>query len=66
MGHYYTAVLSSENNKEFTANAVRKGLKRLGVQNLFIETGSPWENVNNESNNEKLRDELLNGEIFTT
>jgi len=41
-------------------------LERLGVQTLFIEPGSPWENGYNESFNGKLRDELLNGEIFTT
>ena len=33
---------------------------------MFIEPGSPWENGYNESFNGKLRDELLNGEIFTT
>jgi transposase InsO family protein len=38
----------------------------LGVQTLFIQPGSPWENGYNESFNGKLRDELLNGEIFTT
>ena len=37
-----------------------------GVRTLFIEPGSPWENGYNESFNGKLRDELLNGEIFTT
>ena len=31
---------------------------------LFIEPGSPWENGYNESFNGKLRDELLNTEIF--
>ena len=35
-------------------------------QTLFIEPGSPWENGYVESFNGKLRDELLNGEIFTT
>jgi transposase InsO family protein len=39
---------------------------RLGVRTLFIETGSPWENGHIESFNGKLRDELLNREIFTT
>ena len=34
------------------------------VETLFIEPGSPWENGYNESFNGKLRDELLNGEIF--
>ena len=33
---------------------------------LFIEPGSPWENGYNESFNGKLRDELLDGEIFYT
>ena len=45
--------------------AVREWLERVGVQTLFIEPGSPWKNGYNESLNGKLRDELLNGEIFT-
>jgi transposase InsO family protein len=44
----------------------RLWLKRLGVQTLFIEPGSPWENGYNESFNGNFRDELLNGEIFYT
>jgi transposase InsO family protein len=38
----------------------------VGVKTLFIEPGSPWENGYIESFNSKLRNELLNGEIFTT
>jgi transposase InsO family protein len=38
----------------------------VDVKTLFIEPGSPWENGYNESFNGKLRDELLNGEIFYT
>jgi putative transposase len=38
----------------------------MGVQTAFIEPGSPWENGYIESFNGKLRDELLNGEIFDT
>ena len=34
------------------------------MKTLYIEPGSPWENGYNESFNGKLRDELLNGEIF--
>jgi len=56
----------SDNGPEFTAKAIRKWLERLGVKTLFIEPGSPWENGYIESFNGKLRDELLNGEIFTT
>jgi putative transposase len=58
--------LRSDNGSEFTAKAVRNWLGRLGVKTLFIEPGSPWENGYNESFNGKLRDELLNGEIFYT
>ena len=58
--------IRSDNGPEFTAKAVRNWLERLGVQTLFIEPGSPWENGYNESFNGKFRDELLNGEIFTT
>ena len=41
-------------------------LQRLGVQTLFIEPGSPWENGNVESFNGGFRDELLDREIFYT
>lgn len=58
--------IRSDNGPEFTAKAVRSWLERLGVKTLFIEPGSPWENGYIESFNGKLRDELLNGEIFTT
>ncbi|WP_242496123.1 integrase core domain-containing protein, partial [Sphingobium cupriresistens] len=49
---------------EFVAHAVREWLGRLGVTTLYIEPGSPWENGYIESFNARLRDELLNGEIF--
>lgn len=55
-----------DNGAEFTAKLVRGWLERLGAKTLFIEPGSPWENGYNESFNGKLRDELLNGEIFYT
>ena len=56
--------IRSDNGAEFTAKVVRKWLANLGVKTLFIEPGSPWENGYNESLNGKLRDEMLNGEIF--
>jgi putative transposase len=58
--------IRSDNGPEFTAKAVRKWLNKLGVKTLFIEPGSPWENGYIESFNGKMRDELLNREIFTT
>jgi len=56
----------SDNGPEFTAKAVRRWLDDLEVTTLFIEPGSPWENGYIESFNGKLRDELLNREVFTT
>lgn len=58
--------IRSDNGPEFTAREIRKWLARLGVKTLFIEPGSPWENGYIESFNGKLRDELLNREVFTT
>jgi len=58
--------LRSDNGGEFTARAVRKWLGRLSVKTLFIEPGSPWENGYIESFNGKMRDELLNREVFST
>ena len=62
--HGLPEYLRSDNGPEFTAKLVRRWLGRVGVETLFIEPGSPWENGYNESFNGKLRDELLNGEIF--
>lgn len=56
--------IRSDNGSEFTAKFVRRWLEQLGVDTLFINPGSPWENGYNESFNGKLRDELLNGELF--
>jgi transposase InsO family protein len=58
--------IRSDNGPEFTAHAVREWLGKVGVRTLYIEPGSPWENGYVESFNGKLRDELLNGEIFYT
>ena len=56
--------IRSDNGQEFTTKAVRKWLERIGVKTAFIEPGSPWESGYNESFNGKLRDDLLNREIF--
>ena len=56
--------IRSDNGSEFTAKRVRGWLKTLAIKALFIEPGSPWENGYIESFNGKMRDELLNGEIF--
>jgi transposase InsO family protein len=56
--------IRSDNGPEMTARVVRDWLAQIGSKTLFIEPGSPWENGYCESFNGKLRDELLNGEIF--
>ena len=58
--------IRSDNGSEFTATAVREWLAKVGVRTLYIEPGSPWENGYVESFNGKLRDELLNAEVFDT
>jgi transposase InsO family protein len=71
LAHLFTvrgvpAHIRSDNGPEFTAKVVREWLGRVGVDTLFIEPGSPWENGYVESFNGKLRDELLDREIFDT
>ena len=56
--------IRSDNGPEMTAKIVRQWLASVGSKTLYIEPGSPWENGYCESFNGKLRDELLNGEIF--
>ena len=58
--------IRSDNGPEFTARAVREWLGRVGAKTLYIEPGSPWENGYSESFNGKLRDELLDREVFYT
>jgi putative transposase len=60
------AHIRSDNGSEFIAVALREWLAAAKVKTLYIEPGSPWENGYNESFNGRLRDELLNGEIFYT
>jgi putative transposase len=58
--------IRSDNGPEFIAKAVRAWLEDNRVGPLYIEPGAPWENGVGESFNGKLRDELLNGELFTS
>ena len=56
----------SDNGPEFIAKAVQNWITAVGAKTAYIAPGSPWENGYIESFNSKLRDELLNGEIFYT
>ena len=54
------------NGPEFVAKGVQDWIGTVGAKTAYIEPGSPWENGYIESFNARLRDELLNGEIFYT
>jgi transposase InsO family protein len=56
--------IRSNNGPEFVAKAVQEWITAVGAKTAYIEPGSPWENGYIESFNARLRDELLNGEIF--
>jgi len=56
--------LRSDNGPEFVAKAVQDWIAAVGAKAAYIAPGSPWENGFIESFNARLRDELLNGEIF--
>jgi putative transposase len=58
------AFIRSDNHPELIAEAVRDWMKAAGGTTTYIEPGSPWENGYCESFNGRMRDELLNGEVF--
>lgn len=56
--------IRSDNGPEFIAHAIGNWLKAEAVGTIYIAPGSPWENAYIESFHDKLRDELLNRELF--
>jgi transposase InsO family protein len=58
--------IRSDNGPEFIAQAIREWLGASGIGTLYIEPGSPWENGYAESFHARLRDELLDLEVFET
>ena len=58
--------IRSDNGPEFVAKAVQEWITAVGAKTTYITLGSPWENGYVESFNARLRDELLDGEIFYT
>ena len=56
--------IRSDNGPEFVAKAVQDWIGAVGAKTAYIERGSLWENGFVESFNARLRDELLDGEIF--
>jgi putative transposase len=58
--------IRSDNGSEFIAKSIRSWMAGASIGTLYIEPGAPWENGYGESFNSKLRDELLDGEEFTS
>ena len=58
------ACIRSDNGPEFIAEALRNWIRAVGAKTAYIEPGSPWGKGYCESFNGRMRDELLNGEIF--
>jgi putative transposase len=58
------AYIRSDNGPEFVAQAIRGWLKSSGVRTLYIEPAAPWENAYSETFISRLRDELLDREVF--
>ena len=56
--------IRSDNGPEFIACAIKEWLAISGVKTLYIEPGSPWENAYSETFISRLRDELLERELF--
>jgi putative transposase len=56
--------IRSDNGPELVAKVVQEWVTAVGAKTAYIAPGSPWENGFIESFNARLRDELLDGEIF--
>jgi putative transposase len=55
-----------DNGSELIAHALKRWDKRSGTTTAYIEPGSPWQNGFAESFNSRVRDEILNTELFAT
>ena len=64
--HGEPGAIRSDNGSEFTAAAVKTWLGEAGIETLYIEPGSPWENGYSESFNSRFREEFLDRERFRT
>src|SRR5215203_3353862 len=56
--------IRSDNGPEFVAKAIKRWLEASGVETLYIEPGSPWENAYSETFISRFSDELLKRELF--
>ena len=60
----FPAFLRMDNGPEFISHAIADWCRFNGAATVFIDPGSPWQNAWIESFNGRVRDELLNGELF--
>jgi len=60
------AFIRSDNGPEFVAKVVKHWLEASGVETLYIEPGSPWENAYSETFIGRFGDELLKREVFAS
>jgi transposase InsO family protein len=60
------AHIRSDNGPEFIAYKIQDWLGKAAIKTIYITPGSPWENGHIESFHDKLRDECLNRELFST
>ncbi len=58
--------IRSDNGSEFTSTDIKRFLRNVGTETLYITPGSPWENGYNERFNGTLRNEILNANWFQT
>ncbi len=63
--HGTPVALRMDNGPEFVALALRGLCHRRGINAASIEPGKPWQNGFAESFHARLRDEFLNGEVFS-
>ena len=66
IAHGVPAHIRSNSGPKFVARAVQGWITGVGAKTAYIAPGSPWEGCYVESFNGKLRDELLNCEVFNT
>jgi putative transposase len=62
--HGAPAFVRCDNGPELTSHALRDWCRQSGAKTAFIEPGSPWQNPFVESFHSRVRDELLNVELF--
>ncbi len=64
--HGAPSFIRCDNGPEFISQILQNFVTNATIKTLFIDPGSPWQNGYCESFNSRLRDELLNLEVFAS